>query len=468
MILTVAGQGMDSSVCFPDNSLMKCTSVSGPRRAPLANVQQRSPQEPPRVLFNERSNKMEPYSSHRGGPGPFPSKRGGYQDRMVSPTESRSGSIAFSKSGGGPPDFGSSRSRRFSTTSNSSFVSIGDRDRQRDKDKRDGLPPSPHMPKGEVGLPGRPPSLRGRDRDSEKGKDFDRGRHAAMGPPPIPTHAWRNPSRESARHRLSISGSVNGAPPPRRQPTDEPSESHVAHDPLHSPAPSHASMSTKGMLSPVTPSLALPGLHDLEELKKDVMQNAAARAKQRRQQEEEEREAQKERARRKAAELEAKMKAEAEEKERLRNESEAEQTKKESEQERPNGKDDRTLVRFFPNYFAELGVLKISYRMTRQTYLSGKLWRPEEKRRLMWTCLQNHIGDLCRNIPTIQCPPDDSLLLPCPLTVRHLSLTLPKPGGETDLYLANLTNQYYFNDVLPVLLRSCRRHLPPLLITFRR
>ena len=102
-------------------------------------------------------------------------------------------------------------------------------------------------------------------------------------------------------------------------------------------------MSTKGMLSPITPSLPLPGLvHDLEELKKDVMQSAAARAKQRRQQEEEEREAQKERARRKADELEVKMKAEVEEK--ARNETEVEHIKKD---ERTNGKDGRTSVRFF-------------------------------------------------------------------------------------------------------------------------
>jgi hypothetical protein len=48
---------------------------------------------------------------------------------------------------------------------------------------------------------------------------------------------------------------------------------------------------------------------DLDEVRKDVMQSAAARAKQRRQQEEEEREKDKERARRKAAKLEEKMKS---------------------------------------------------------------------------------------------------------------------------------------------------------------
>lgn len=47
---------------------------------------------------------------------------------------------------------------------------------------------------------------------------------------------------------------------------------------------------------------------DIEEVRKDVMQSAAARAKQRRQQEEEAREKEKERARRKADELAAKTK----------------------------------------------------------------------------------------------------------------------------------------------------------------
>jgi hypothetical protein len=48
---------------------------------------------------------------------------------------------------------------------------------------------------------------------------------------------------------------------------------------------------------------------DLDEVRKDVMQNAAARAKERRKREEDEREKEKERARKKAAELEARMRA---------------------------------------------------------------------------------------------------------------------------------------------------------------
>ncbi len=66
------------------------------------------------------------------------------------------------------------------------------------------------------------------------------------------------------------------------------------------------------MLSHASSTVVLPNVEataaqltgpDIDELRKDVMQNAAARAKQRRQQEEEEREKEKERARRKAAEL---------------------------------------------------------------------------------------------------------------------------------------------------------------------
>ncbi|KAF8624753.1 hypothetical protein AX15_005651 [Amanita polypyramis BW_CC] len=315
---------------------------SGPRRGPSTSTQQRSPQEPPRVLFNERSNKLEPYSSHRAGHGAFPGKRGSYQDRTVSPTEPKSASSAFyglSKGSSGSPDFGSTRSRRFSSASSSSFIPPSDRDRPRDRDRRDGIPSSPRIPKDVNGLPGRPSSLRGRERDSERDfSSFDRDRHSTMGPPPIPGQTWRNTSRESVRQRVPSSGSVNGAAPPRRHPPqDEPSESlgspSVARGPPHSPALSHASLSTRApMMSPATSPLALPALvgHDLEELKKDVMHNAAARAKQRRQQEEEEREAQKERARKKAAELEAKMKAEAEEK--AQKGKEAGQAKKEQEQ----------------------------------------------------------------------------------------------------------------------------------------
>lgn len=411
---------------------------------------------------------MEPYS-HRGGHGghgSFPSKRGSFHDRTMSPTEPRSASIAFSKSSGGPPDFGSSRSRRFSTASNSSFVSSTDRDRPRDKDKKDGPPPSPHMPKGEIGLPKRPASLRGRDRESEKGKDFDRGRHVAMGPPPVPAHAWRNPSRESVRHRLSISGSVNGAAPPRRHPTDEPSEfqgpSSATRDPLHSPAPSHASLSTRGMLSPITPSLPLPGLgHDLEELKKDVMQSAAARAKQRRQQEEEEREAQKDRARRKAAELELKMKAEAEEK--ARKEEEVGQIEKELEQQAANEK-----VNLLFDHSQSLTCSRfVAYRMPKQPCLSRRHWTLEKKRGKMQAQHQNRcISDLCRNIPTIPYPPDDSPPRLGLLTV-HRPLRLPRPGGEADLYLDNLTNLYLSNVRLLAPLHSCPRHHLLLLITFR-
>ncbi|KAM6497945.1 hypothetical protein JOM56_005893 [Amanita muscaria] len=315
----------------------------GTRRAPPAGVQPRSPQESSRVLFNERSNKLEPYSTHRAAHGPFPAKRGSFQERNMSPTESRSGSGfhlhgAPRTTGGPPADFGLNRSRRFSNASNSSFVAPSERDR---RDRRDGAPVSPRIPKDNVGLMGRTPSLRGRDRDGERDLGtLERGRHSAMGPPPIPPHAWRNSSKDSTKQHLSTPVSANGPAPPfsaggRRLPSDDtgpfnqneqpdfPGSSPIIRGHPHSPALSHASTKA-AWISPATASSPLPAVdgHNLEEMKKDVMHSAAERAKQRRQQEEEEREAQKERARKKAAELEAKMKAETEEKaqnERARN-----------------------------------------------------------------------------------------------------------------------------------------------------
>ena len=267
----------------------------------------------------------------------------------MSPTESRTGSSAFHgppRTTGGPPDFGSSRSRRFSSASNSSLMQPNDRDRPRDRDRRDGQPASPRVPKDNFGLMGRTPSLRGRDREGEREKDSgisERGRQSTMGPPAIPAHAWRNASRESATQRLSTPVSANGplpqistgsrryppgdsGHPPHNEPSDFQAPPTAVHGPPQSPALSHAS-SKATWISPATSALPLPSLggHDLEEIKKDVMHNAAERAKQRRQQEEEEREAQKERARKKAAELEAKMKVEAEEK--IRREREAEKGK---------------------------------------------------------------------------------------------------------------------------------------------
>ncbi|KAF8641122.1 hypothetical protein AX17_000764 [Amanita inopinata Kibby_2008] len=336
---------------------------SGTRHVLPTGIQQHAMQESARVLFNERSNRLEPYSSHRSGHGTFPSKRGTFQERTVSPTEARSVSStlhALPKTGGAATEFGSSRARRFSSASNTSFVSTSDRDRDR-KDRKDGILSSPRTPRDNLGLPGRSASLRGKERDAEReraDKDYnalDRGRRTAMGPPPIPSHAMRSTSRDQGGRQvpphLAMSVSTIGGPPStgRRFPSrDSRFTSHSGFTEVppdvqclpsmsrgrpHSPALSQASVSTKAaLISPASPSLSLPALvgQDLEEIKKDVMQSAAARAKQRRQQEEEEREAQKERARKKAAELEAKMKAEAEEK--MRKEKEADEVKREQEQ----------------------------------------------------------------------------------------------------------------------------------------
>ncbi|PFH49226.1 hypothetical protein AMATHDRAFT_5114 [Amanita thiersii Skay4041] len=310
---------------------------NGAKRGTTTGTLPHSPQESARVLFNERSNKLEPYSNHRLGHGPFPGKRGTLQERTISPVEPRSTSGTLPKPGAGGSDFGSSsRARRFSSSSNASFTTSNDRQR----DRRDGIPPSPRMTRDAFT---RSVSTRGRDREGDRDKvdrDFgnlDRGRRSTMGPSPVPAHALRDVSRESSGRQLpphlSTPGSATSPLPTssfgRRASHgsrfDPPfNETHtsdlhrstsVTRGPPHSPALSQVSLKSSA-LSPASPSLALPLLagHDLEELKKDVMQNAAVRAKQRRQQEEEEREAQKQRARKKAAELEAKMKVEAEEK----------------------------------------------------------------------------------------------------------------------------------------------------------
>jgi hypothetical protein len=133
-----------------------------------------------------------------------------------------------------------------------------------------------------------------------------------MGPPPLPPHALRKQSKEGRQlppHLVEISPSAT-APRGRLSSRDSKfsSENSAApRPPSQSPALSHASavLVSPSLVSPSLPHLSAP---ELDEVRKDVMQSAAARAKQRRQQEEEEREKEKERARRKAAEIEQRMK----------------------------------------------------------------------------------------------------------------------------------------------------------------
>lgn len=274
-----------------------------------------STQEASRVLFNERSNRLERYSStQRPGPGQH---RGGPQDLTTSPIESRSARDIpgaspshnniqlLQKPGNEPP----SRFRRFSGGGGSSG-GFGPGP-SNTLSRRDAPPPSPRLPRDDYSQPGR-------DRDF----NTERGRRSDMGPPPLPAHTTRGQSRDGGRqvppHLSQISPIVPAQRLPsrdsRRQPytqSGEPNVPNSARLPSQSPALSHTSAAR---ISPAVAITPLPPLSapELDEVQKDLMQSAAARAKQRRQQEEEEREKEKERARRKAAELEERIRASAE------------------------------------------------------------------------------------------------------------------------------------------------------------
>ena len=282
---------------------------ASPRTSPDISHPAHTPQDS-RVLFNERSNRLEP---HRPGHGPFSAKRAPYQEGSGSDSRViRDNVQVLQKNIGG--EF-VSRSRRFSGGS-AGFgpgPSNNYTDRHRDRDhpnRRDGPPISPRLP---------------RDHQSQTdagGRDWDfgsdRGRRNNMGPPPVPSYAQRHSLEEGRQPHLN-QGPANARP---RRISSRDSRFSASEPPLsaaslpqnfsrlppQSPSTSHASLV---LISPISgQNIALPlSAQELDEAPKDFMQSAAARAKQRRQHEEEEREAQKERARKKAVELEEKMKA---------------------------------------------------------------------------------------------------------------------------------------------------------------
>ncbi|KII93639.1 hypothetical protein PLICRDRAFT_171368 [Plicaturopsis crispa FD-325 SS-3] len=272
-----------------------------------------------RVLFNERSNRLEPYSnahpSHRPvPPGPHPPGRGAHSEFSSPYGDSRS------------PRDGPASVQLLQKNHGSGESAFRGRDRLGSSEsfERPGgpLPPlhipftSPdfnrprdqHPPFGHANVS---PGL---NRDREFGNDH-RGRRSSnnMGPPPL----FRAGSRDTGRQ---LPPHLSQMPPPQRRVSSResrprpPSSLHgespssvtaPVHPAAHSPVTSHASF---GGTSVSEAPLSTPAV-DMDEVRKAAMHSAAERAKQRRQQEEQEREQQKERARKKAAELEAKMKA---------------------------------------------------------------------------------------------------------------------------------------------------------------
>ncbi|KAJ7462711.1 hypothetical protein B0H11DRAFT_2053948 [Mycena galericulata] len=257
------------------------------------------------LLFNERSNKLEPYNRVAGTAGPG-QKRGG--DGFPSPTDTRGREFPSGQQGHNNVQLLQNRGRGLSAVTGGGF-----NHEHRQQGRRDGMPAPPaHAPP--------PPSPRmpvnpwTQKKDAEAPEVAGR-RLSTMGPPPVPTGLGASGGRQRPPHLPLIPSEVDGLPPraqrrpstsresrlpPPTAPTPEP-----ARAPSQSPALSHTSAVAH---SPVVSAPQLSG-PDLDEVRKDVMHGAAARAKARRQQEEEERAKAQERARRKAAEIEEQIKA---------------------------------------------------------------------------------------------------------------------------------------------------------------
>lgn len=281
-----------------------------PVRPPESSAQQESA----RVLFNERSNRLEPYSNGQRS-GQYASRKGGLNDSLLAANEPRNARELLQTSQSSnvqllqKPGDTQTRHRGFSNASTGGDFGPGSSNtynRDRDIARRDGLTITPRLSKDSFGPPGR-------DRESHN----ERERRSEMAPPPLPTHALRHLSRDDGRQLPPHLPQASANPPVRQEgrlargsrfPPQGETSAQSTRLPSQSPTLSHASTTR---MSPIVSLNSLPQLsaHDIDEVRKDVMQSAAARAKQRRQQEEEEREKEKERARRKAAELEERIKA---------------------------------------------------------------------------------------------------------------------------------------------------------------
>ncbi|TBU64802.1 hypothetical protein BD310DRAFT_838242 [Dichomitus squalens] len=291
-----------------------------------------SPQETSRQLFNERSNRLEPYSHQRhggpGGPSHF-NRRGSRSDYLISPTEVRRDAPPHTHSQGvhllqKDPNGSAADSPTFSRAPGDRppLSPADSRFRDRQSGRRD------HPPWQGDGPPG---SGHGRN-----------GPYSAPHPPARPRDAPFEDRRGSSGHeQFSAASGVDNrrqlpphlsAPPPRNVPPPR-TESDV---PIASPVPLPSSLphteppapsaTSQAAESPVAEQPTVPAV-DVEEVRKAAMHSAAERARLRRQQEEEEREREKERARKKAAEIEERMKAMEQEKAREREKAEAEKQK---------------------------------------------------------------------------------------------------------------------------------------------
>lgn len=272
-----------------------------------------SPQDSSRVLFNERSNRLEPYSSHsqgRFGPpkDPYLARRGSRTEYTSSPTEMRNGRDA-------PPHTqGLQLLQKGSEYPSSSPWRDDSKPRDR-RDFNDSSQPSRafshgfehNHPRDHYNQMGAPPGASDRQR-----------RFSNMGPPPLPSPGGFDsretrqlpPHLSASQSPLMWRSSSSEADTNKRTPANPPSEASVPDvTAARSPVASLASLSPLHVESPLQmPSSTIP-LVDIDEVRKAAMHSAAERARLRRQHEEEEREKERARARKKADEIEAKLKA---------------------------------------------------------------------------------------------------------------------------------------------------------------
>ncbi|KAG2117858.1 uncharacterized protein F5147DRAFT_626942 [Suillus discolor] len=281
-----------------------------PSMSPVSSHPSYSPSEGSRVLFNERSNRLEPYSSHpntRHLPGAPISRRGSHIEHISPPVDMRSGRDGPMRSPVQPvqllqkPAGNYDRSSRTSRNGPGPHVPFGR--------TRDGLPSlSMNGPPNWDGLPSVSPIEKHEIMLDSRGR-----RLSNMGPPPLPS-LKRDATRQRPPH-------ISTAPPGKlfardphqplsasQQHLDSPTTTHGGSVVGQSPLLSTISVTSETAAPFMTPTLSIEDAH------KTAMHISAERAKQRRQVEEEEREKEKERARQKAAALEEKFKAHEEKK----------------------------------------------------------------------------------------------------------------------------------------------------------
>ncbi|KAI9445471.1 breast carcinoma amplified sequence 2-domain-containing protein [Lactarius indigo] len=224
-----------------------------------------SPQEASRVLFNERSNRLEPWSTNSriAPPDARPSRDAGlHHNVQLLQKQGLDRPRRDTSSSQGAEDRRWERGRRSSNATTTHSVLSGGRDSSRESLRQ--LPP--HLAPAHKSLP---------------------PLHTHQPPHAYPPSGRQGPPRESWRQ------------------TRSPEQSPVI------PSPSDLN---SHVVSPSSPSAMVPSPQsitataDIELVRKAAMHSAAERAKIRRQLEEEEREKERERARKKAAELEEKMK----------------------------------------------------------------------------------------------------------------------------------------------------------------